>query len=134
MTDTSSYMDDEAFLRLVDRGVDALGAEVLRRLENVAIVVEDEPTIEQRDELELAPEEPIFGLYEGVSLADRGLEEGFRLPDKITIFKLPILAAYEDPEDIVECVENTVWHEVAHHFGWDEEWVAREEMRRGKIK
>jgi predicted Zn-dependent protease with MMP-like domain len=127
-------MTDQEFLVLVDRGVEALGPVVLKRISNVAIVVEDEPTAEQRAEMQLDPEEPIFGLYEGVPLADRGVDDGFRLPDKITIFKLPILAAYEDPADIVECVENTVWHEVAHHFGWDEEWVAAEERRRGKEK
>lgn len=133
MTDVE-LMNDDDFLRLVDRGVDALGPTVLQRLQNVAIVLEDEPTDEQRAEMGLALDEPLFGLYEGVPLADRGLEEGFRMPDKITIFKRPILAVYEDPADIVECVENTVWHEVAHHFGWDEEWVAREEERRCKTK
>ena len=56
------------------------------------------------------------------------------LPDKITIFKKPILEAYSDPKDIKECVENTVWHEVAHHFGYGEEWIAREEKVRGKIR
>lgn len=127
-------MTDKEFLQLVDTGVEALGPSVLSRLQNVAIVVEDEPSAEQRAEMEMGEDEVLFGLYEGVSIADRGLEEGFRLPDKITIFKNPILAAYTDTADIVACVENTVWHEVAHHFGWDEEWVAREELRRGKTK
>lgn len=127
-------MNDADFMNLVDRGVDALGPNVLKRLQNVAIVVENAPTPAQCEEMEIEEGETLFGLYEGVSIADRGLEEGFRLPDKITIFKDPILAAYTDPVDISKCVENTVWHEVAHHFGWDEEWVAKEEGRRGKIK
>ena len=75
----------------------------------------------------------MFGLYEGVPLIERGLADELLLPDKITIFKLPILAAYTDPEDIATCVSNTVWHEVAHHFGMDEEQVQEEEIKRGKI-
>lgn len=127
-------MNDDVFLTLVDRGVEALGPTVLARLQNVAIVVEDEPSEEQREELGLRAGEVLFGLYEGVPVSERGLEDAVRLPDKITIFQQAILATYSDPADIVACVENTVWHEVAHHFGWDEEWVAREEERRGRVK
>lgn len=126
-------MTDEEFLRLVDAGVNALRPEIQERLQNVAIVIADQPTSEQRVENALGPDDTLFGLYEGVPLSERGVDEGFRMPDLITIFKEPILAAYSDPADIAQCVENTVWHELAHHFGWDEEWVAAEEERRGKI-
>lgn len=125
-------MSDEEFLKLVDAGVSSLRPEILAKLQNVAIVMADEPTPEQRSENGLLEGEVLFGLYEGVPLADRGLEEEFRLPDKITIFKHAILDAYSDPADIAKCVENTVWHELAHHFGWGEEWVRQEEERRGK--
>jgi predicted Zn-dependent protease with MMP-like domain len=67
-----------------------------------------------------------------VPQTERGLDDGPLLPDKITIFKLPILATYGRPEDIAKCVENTLWHEVAHHFGMEEEEVEREEVKRGK--
>lgn len=125
-------MTDEEFLQLVDAGVNALRPEIQERLQNVAIVIADHPTPEQRAESGLGPDDTLFGLYEGVPLSERGVDEGFRMPDLITIFKEPILAAYSDPADIAQCVENTVWHELAHHFGWDEEWVAAEEERRGK--
>lgn len=125
-------MTDETFLQLVDRGVEALGPDVLKRLDNVAIVVEDAPTKVQREEMGMAEGEQLFGLYEGVPQSERGLEDIPQLPDKITIFKKPILSAYINPADIARCVENTVWHELAHHFGFDEEWVAKEEVRRGK--
>lgn len=126
-------MSDEEFLRLVDEGVAALRPDILEKLDNVAIVIADEPTEAQRQELGLAAEETLFGLYEGVPQSERGLTDEVLLPDKITIFKHPILATYSDPTDIAVCVENTVWHELAHHFGWDEEWVEREEERRGKL-
>lgn len=124
-------MTDEAFLQLVDKGVTALGASVLKRFQNVAIVIKDSPSQEQRRSLGTEDDDVLFGLYEGVPQTERGIDAPF-LPDVITIFKEPILAAYDDPLDIAACVENTLWHEVAHHFGGDEEWVAAEELRRGK--
>ena len=127
-------MTDQEFLKLVDNGVEALGEEVLKRIKNVAIVLADKPTSEQLEETDLDEEGVLFGLYEGVPLSERGLEDKFRLPDKITIFKNAILDTYLEPQDIVECIENTIWHEVAHHFGWDEEWIEKEEKIRGKTR
>lgn len=126
-------MTDESFLELVDQGVAALGPRVHALLNNVAIVIADEPTRRQRRELGLGEKDTLFGLYEGIPQIDRGVIEDIVLPDKITIFKLPILATYQDPVDIATCVANTVWHEVAHHFGMDEDEVTEEEIRRGKV-
>jgi len=120
-------------LKLVDEAVDALGEEILSRIGNVAIVTADEPSAKQREENGLSEDEVLFGLYEGIPQTERGITEEIVLPDKITIFKLPILAAYETNEDIAVCIKNTVWHEVAHHFGMDEEWVRDEEIKRGKL-
>jgi predicted Zn-dependent protease with MMP-like domain len=125
-------MTDEEFLKLVDAGVDALPAHILARIENVAVVIADDPTPQQRDAEGLADGETLFGLYEGVPLTERGANYGFVLPDKITVFKNPILATYHRPEDITACVANTVWHEVAHHFGFDDPWIYEEEKKRGK--
>jgi predicted Zn-dependent protease with MMP-like domain len=127
-------MNDEAFITLVDKGVAALGPTILARIKNIAIVVADEPTNEQRELLGLEKDAVLFGLYEGVPLTERGFTDEPLLPDKITIFKRAILDAYNDPADVARCVENTVWHEVAHHFGHDEEWVAIEEEHRGKTQ
>jgi predicted Zn-dependent protease with MMP-like domain len=124
-------MSDDEFLTLVDAGVAALGPEVCARMQNVAVVIADEPTSAQWEAQGLLPDAVLFGLYEGVPLTERGLTEELLLPDKITIFKLPILATYSDPAEIAQCVANTVWHEVAHHFGMEEDEVAREEERRG---
>lgn len=126
-------MSDDEFLQLVDAGVAALGPVVHERMQNVAVVIADVPTAEQLGAQGLSPDEPLFGLYEGVPLTERGLVDDLLLPDKITIFKEPILAAYSDPADIATCVANTVWHEVAHHFGMEEDEVEAEEIRRGKL-
>lgn len=126
-------MDDAAFQKLVEEGLDALPERVQLLMKNVAVVIADALTEEQRLEQELGPEETLLGLYEGVPQPERGIDYA-ALPDRITIFKEPILALYDTPEDIRACVENTVWHEVAHHFGFDEEWIAHEEQRRGKTQ
>jgi predicted Zn-dependent protease with MMP-like domain len=124
-------MSDEEFMELLDKAVDALPSWVHERMDNVAIVMAKEPTRKQRKENEIGDGETLFGLYEGVPLTERTYDE-FRLPDKISIFKDPILAAYHLPEDVATCIENTVWHEVAHHFGMSEEEVEEEEIKRGK--
>lgn len=124
-------MTDEQFEALVAQGIDDLREDVRKRMQNIAIVIEDEPTRDQLWENSVEDGGTLFGLYEGVPQTERGGESPL-LPDKVTIFKKPILAAYTDLEDIRACVSNTVWHEVAHHFGLDEEAVALEEGKRGK--
>lgn len=115
-------MNSEEFEQLVIAGIDMLPPHVHALMKNVAVVIEDEAE----------GGEQLFGLYEGIPLTERGAEYDLVLPDKITIFKHTILAAYTNEEDIKACVANTVWHEVAHHFGYDEEWVEMEEIKRGK--
>lgn len=126
-------MTDEAFEKLVEEGIAALPAWVHEKLENVAFLIADEPSEVQRIENALADGETLFGLYEGVPLIERG-NQSPELPDRITIFKKPILSAYESAEKVKACVMNTIWHEVAHYFGHDEEWVEEEERRRGKTQ
>lgn len=125
-------MEDKEFERLVSEGIDALPERVLRYMHNVAITVADEPTEEELKEQGIQEGSTLFGLYYGVPMTERGVDYT-ALPDKITIFKNPILAAYSDPEDIKKCVENTIWHEVAHHIGYDDPWIRAEEERRDKM-
>ena len=124
-------MTDDEFELLIERGIRDIQPELRALMNNVAIVIADEPTEEQLAEHKDDGESTLFGLYEGVPLTERGIE-GVLFPDKITIFKTAILAENQTEEDIAECVSNTVWHEVAHHFGYDEEWIAAEEEHRGK--
>jgi predicted Zn-dependent protease with MMP-like domain len=125
-------MTDEQFHNYVGEGIAALPEWVKDKIQNVAFLVADEPTRAQRIAHELADDETLFGLYEGVPLAERG-NASVEMPDMITIFKNPILDAYTRDADIRSCIMNTVWHEVAHYFGYGEEWVEGEEQRRGKV-
>lgn len=124
-------MNEDDFKNTVLQGIESLPAWVKEKLTNVAFLIEEEPSERQREENGLLGDETLFGLYEGVPLSERGNESPL-LPDSITIFRAPILEAYESKEDIRACIENTVWHEVAHFFGHDEEWVEAEEVRRKK--
>lgn len=125
---------NETFEQLVAEGIDAIPEKFLEKLENVAIVVEDEPTPEQRRELRLHKGLTLFGLYEGVPMTKRGPHYGEVLPDKITIFKNPILEAARTPQEVRQMVRDTVWHEIAHHFGMNEREVRAKERRRGRIR
>lgn len=125
-------MDSSQFERLVREGLAALPPQIREKLSNVALVIEDEPSKDQREDAGLRDNETLFGLYEGVPQTERGHEYAFVLPDKITIFKLPILEACFSAEEVQECVANTVWHELAHHFGMDENAVRERERDTGR--
>lgn len=107
---------DEQFSELVADAVDSLPADHRNAIENVAIVYADEPTQEQRVKLELRNDQTLFGLYEGVPLAQRNGVTSYG-PDKITIFKQPIEFVCNSLSDLKEQIRHTVWHEVAHYFG-----------------
>ncbi|HEY4507838.1 MAG TPA: metallopeptidase family protein [Candidatus Paceibacterota bacterium] len=104
-------------------------------VKNVAFLVEEEPDEETRKLEGLEGEDTLLGLYRGVPLAERGSDYGIgelALPDTVTLYRLPILDEAEDlggGEDAVRrVVRETIWHEVAHHFGLDEREVeARED-------
>jgi len=118
----------EQFEQLVKEGIDSIDEKFLQRLKNVEIIIEDDPTPFQIEKLKLRGA-LLFGLYEGVPQIKR---EGYGqvLPDKITIFKNSIEQVYPDPEDIKKAVRDTVWHEIAHHFGMDEKQVREAERKR----
>ncbi len=125
-------MTREKFEKIVEKGIKAIPEKFLRKLNNVAIVVEDEPTAGQKKKLNIHPNWTLFGLYEGVPQLSRGVNYSAVLPDKITIFKKPIEEEAAREEDVEEIVKNTVWHEIAHHFGMNEARVQRAEAKRRK--
>jgi predicted Zn-dependent protease with MMP-like domain len=90
-----------------------------RRMDNVVIVVEKEP-----------PRPGLLGLYQGRPLTERSVSEGFRLPDQITIYQGPHERMARNAAELERIVADTVWHEIAHHFGMDEARVRRAERRR----
>src|SRR3712207_6119038 len=109
-----------AFERLVIKALDDLPPEIQAMLDNVEIVLEDEPSTEQ-----LGPGaedgETLFGLYQGVPLTDRGSGYSMVLPDKISIFRGPLEREFRSPSEIARQVRVTVIHELAHHGGIDDD-------------
>jgi predicted Zn-dependent protease with MMP-like domain len=125
-------MEQSEFEQLVNEGVAQIPEKFLKMLKNLAIVVDEEPSPEQVDKLKIRKDTSLFGLYEGVPQIKRGAFYS-ALPDKITIFKKPIEQYAGSPEQIKEIVKNTVWHEIAHHFGSEEEAIRKVERRRKKL-
>ena len=127
-------MSNDAFEKLVEEGIKAIPEKFLQKLKNVRIVVEDEPSREQIKKIKLQSGRTLFGLYEGVPQPARNGGYNFSLPDKITIFKLSIENACDTDEQIRKQVMQTVWHEIAHHFGLDDDAVRFKEKERRKNK
>jgi predicted Zn-dependent protease with MMP-like domain len=99
------------FEELVAEALDEVPVELLEYMDNVVILVEDDPP---------PGETELLGLYEGHALTERGWSYAGVLPDRITIYRRPILRICDNDEDVVEEVAVTVVHEIAHHFGIDD--------------
>ncbi len=112
-------MSQAEFEHLVSEAIDALPKKYMEHLVNVAFVIEDNPTPEQRLKLELHDNQTLYGLYEGIPLTKRGAGYNLVLPDKITIFKGPIEASCTTLEELRSHIGHTIWHEVAHYYGLD---------------
>jgi predicted Zn-dependent protease with MMP-like domain len=117
----------EAFEALVAEALDQLPASIRQRMENVALVVEEWPQPARLAALGYDPDRDLLGLYEGIPRPQRGSGYHLAVPDRITIFRQPILdqVGSGGRAAIVREVRNTVIHEVAHHFGIDDEALAR---------
>ena len=134
-------MTNRRFEQLVSEGIEAIPPRFLAKLENVAVVIAEEPSPAQLEQSNTKEGETLLGLYEGIPLIERGeAYGGMVLPDKITIFKFPILEEAaksscssaviarsakgefrrEDDNEIRRVVKETVWHEIAHYFGYDD--------------
>jgi len=109
------------FERLVSEALRGLPPHIAATLQNVDVVVEDEPSARQLADLDEG--ETLFGYYEGVPQTERA-GYNFALPDKITIFRGPLERECDDDAEIAREVQITVLHELAHHFGFDEDQVA----------
>jgi predicted Zn-dependent protease with MMP-like domain len=113
-------ISDEQFEDMIGQALDELPQEYVKRLlQDVAVTWEDEPTPEQRVSLKLRNDQSLFGLYEGLPLTQRYSGATKITPDKITIFKLPILSYCNDMAELKDQIKKTVWHEMAHFFGLD---------------
>ena len=112
-------MDPREFDALVERALKSIPVRFRRRMQNVGFIVEDEP-----------PTPNLLGLYQGRPLPLRSVSDGFTMPDRITIYQGPHERLARNPAHLEDLVRETVWHEIAHHFGMDEARVRRAERRR----
>jgi predicted Zn-dependent protease with MMP-like domain len=92
-------------------------------MQNIAIVVEDEPSRELLEEMEINPPDTLLGLYQGTPLTERRWDYGNTLPDRVLIFQGPHERAAEDEEDLVVAIGETLIHEIGHYFGMSEEQI-----------
>ena len=105
-------MSRERFEELVAEALDEVPAELAELIDNCVVLVEDDAPADDPD---------LLGLYDGTPLTERGGDYTMALPDRITIYRNPTLAMCEDEDEVVEEVNITVVHEIAHHFGIDDD-------------
>jgi len=120
------------FEKLVQKAVLELPDHIRQKMDNVEIVIEKEASLEQLDGVGLKSADSLLGLYQGVPQTTWGRGFGNILPDKISIFQQPIEKLAGSEKEIVDLVKNTVWHEIAHHFGFSEKGVRALESKRKK--
>jgi len=105
-------MDRSDFEALVNQALDDIPDELTQLISNVVVLVEDDAP----------PDDPtLLGLYDGVALTERYGDYGMELPDRIFVFRNPLLDMCESHEELVDEVRITVVHEIAHHFGIDDD-------------
>src|ERR1700721_4225201 len=115
-------VSNQQFQDLINQSMDSLPPEHVKNIQNVAILVEDFPSNNQRQQLKLNNSQTLLGLYEGVPLARRqGVQKV--LPDKITLFKVPLESQAGSLEDLKEQIRHTLWHEIAHSYGHDHQSI-----------
>jgi predicted Zn-dependent protease with MMP-like domain len=114
---------EERFRALVDEAIRSLPRRFRDAMVNMAIVVDDEPTLDQLRQVEIEPPDTLYGLYEGVPLPERQWAHGNVLPDKISLFRVPILEDSADEDDVVVGIGETLIHEVGHYFGLSEDEI-----------
>jgi predicted Zn-dependent protease with MMP-like domain len=111
------------FEQLVEEALRGIPRRFRDAMQNVAVVVEDEPPPHVLEDMEMEPDDALFGLYEGTPLPERGSSYGNTLPDRISIYQIPIEENCEDDDEIRQCVAETVVHEFGHYFGMTEEEI-----------
>lgn len=112
--------NDQEFEKLISKAMDELPKRDIENLQNVVVTYDDEPNEHQVKKLNLRKEGLLLGLYEGIPLTKRGAGYNLVLPDKITLFKIPIVKYCELTGVVLyEQIKHTLWHEIAHYYGLD---------------
>ncbi|HEY7058069.1 MAG TPA: metallopeptidase family protein [Vicinamibacterales bacterium] len=117
-------MTRDRFVQLVEEAVREIPRRFRAAIQNVAVVVETEPSPELLEEMEeLEPGDTLYGLYQGTPLTERGWGYGNALPDRISLYQKPIEESCGDEDEIRDCIAETVIHEFGHYFGMSEEQI-----------
>ena len=116
-------MDRAAFERHVAEALASVPRRFRDAMQNIAIVVEDEPSPELLAEMEIEPPDTLLGLYQGTPLTERTWAYGNTLPDRVLIFQGPHERESEDEDDLIVCIAETLIHEIGHYFGMTEEQI-----------
>jgi predicted Zn-dependent protease with MMP-like domain len=123
-------MTRRRFKELVQEAIDSIPPRFAREVNNVAIVIEDRPSDELLDEMEMGPDDVLLGLYQGIPLPERQWAHGNALPDRITLYQASIEEDCEGDEDeIVVAIGETLIHELGHYFGLSEDEIMEIEER-----
>ncbi len=122
-------MTRQRFEQLVAEALQLIPKRFRDEMHNVAVVVEDEPSPDLLDELEIEPPDTLLGLYQGTPLPERGWSYGNAMPDRIAIYQRPIEDACADEDEVVATIGETVIHEFGHYFGLSEEEIEEIEER-----
>jgi predicted Zn-dependent protease with MMP-like domain len=132
----NNSMTPEAFESLVSNiGFSPVPKKFRDLISNVALIVMDDVPLETRHNMNLPNNQTLLGLYRGIPLPKRGGQYGSVLPDTITIYRIPIIgAAAREGLSVRQIIEDTIWHEVAHHFGLNEREVRKREGEIRKLR
>lgn len=113
---------DEKFQELIDRAFDSLPKIHRDRVQNVAILFAEVPDAEQREQARIRHDQTLLGLYQGVPLSQRQGRTSL-FPDRITLFKLPLLMHAQNEADLYQEIRHTLWHEIAHYYGLNHDQI-----------
>lgn len=129
-------MDRKHFESLVAEALASIPRRFRNAMQNIAIVVEDEPSPDLLDEMEIEPPDTLLGLYQGTPLTERRWDHGNTLPDRVLIFQGPHERDAGDEDDLVVAIAETLIHEIGHYFGLSEEEIEEIEEKywRGDIE
>ncbi len=116
-------MERSQFERRVAEALASIPRRFRDALQNIAIVVEDEPAADLLDEMGIEPPDTLLGVYQGVPLTERRWDHGNTLPDRVVIFQGPHERESEDEDDLVVAIGETLIHEIGHYFGLSEEEI-----------
>jgi predicted Zn-dependent protease with MMP-like domain len=122
-------VDRKTFEQLVADALASIPRRFRQAMQNIAIVVEDEPARQLLAEMDIAPPDTLLGLYQGTPLTERSWAHGNTLPDRVLIFQGPHERAADDEDDLVVAIGETLIHEIGHYFGMSEAQIEEIEER-----